>query len=480
MKQAWWIAVGALTVAGVGCGGGSGHLTGTGGGAVTGTGGTGGTVSGTGGLVGSGGAPGTGGISGTGGVVSSGGSLGTGGDPGAVPAPFSLIAPVQGSSNESLTPILSWEAAFGAAAYAVEIATTNGFGNEDVYQTIVDAPAHSVTIPAGALFPGVIYYWRVSAESGPAYTIATGAPQWFSIPYQVPGAHGLAATADGTELLVASDVNDGAIGVVDLNTHAVGAIPTGVHSQPVGLAISPDGLHALVTLVSDGADGVNGFALVDLLHNTLEGGVEDPCVATTLTDVAYFPNGGAAMPDLGGDCATMGLTTFTPDIDNPGFAFTNFHDNSNPYGLAVDPKGAFALVTMELDDRLYRVDFGVSLTNLTLSGPAAGVAITRDGTTAVVAETALDLIDVATGNITPVGLDQDVPGTDFHNVAITPDGEVAGVVGTRSIQFISVLSGQVLAAYPANGAGNIALSPTGGLAYVSDPAAGLVRVVPVP
>ncbi len=464
MKQAWWIALGALVVAGAGCGGGLRHLNGTG--SAMGT-GTGGTLPGTGGQVGSGG---------TGAIVGSGGSVATGG----APAAFSLLSPVQGSSSQPLTPTLTWQPAAGATAYAVEIATTTAFGTADAYQSVLDGTAVGVTIPAGVLLPGVVYYWRVSAENGAAYTIASEAPQWFSIPYHVVGAHGLAATADGTELLVASDVNDGDIDLIDLTTHMSAGIATHVHSRPVGLAISPDDLHALVTLSSNAADGVNGVALIDLVHNTLEGGVEDPCVATTLTDVAYFPSGAAAMPDLSGDCAAMGLTTFTPDLDNPQFTFTDFHDTSDPYGLAISPSGSFALVTMELDNRLYRVNFGVSLTNLMLSAPAAGVAITPDGTTAVVAENTLDVVDLDTGTVTPLQLQQDVPGTDFHNVAITPDGEVAGVVGIGSIQFVSLLTGQVLAAYPATDAGNIALSPDGALAYVSDPVGGLVRVLPVP
>ncbi len=86
---------------------------------------------------------------------------------------------------------------------------------------------------------------------------------------------------------------------------------------------------------------------------------------------------------------------------------------------------------MGLDARLYRVAFGVSLTNMTLSVPAAGVAITTDGTTAVVAENTLDLVDLDTGGITRLELDQDVPGTDFHNVVIGEDGDIAGVVGTH-------------------------------------------------
>jgi hypothetical protein len=461
MRQTWWIGLGFVMVVNVACGGGShGNATGAGGSSATGTGGS--SATGTGGGGGSGG----GGTGGTGTV--------------GAPGPFGLVAPIPDSSAQSVTPTLSWEAAAGATTYAVEIATSRTFGTSDVYQQVVNAGTTSVTVPAAMLEAGVVYFWRVSAQHGADYTVATGAPQWFSSPYHVPGAHGLAATPDGSEVLVASGINNGPVDVIDLATHTVWPIETGVASQPVGVAISPNGHQALVTLVTNGVNGVNGVAVIDLVQGSMAGGIYDPCVATTLTDVAYFPNGGAAMPDLSSGCAAMGLSTFTPDLNNPQFAFTNLHDTNDPFGVAISPAGTFALVTMELDSKLYRIDFGASVSSISLSASSAGVAITPDGSTAVVAEATLDLVDVATGVVTPVALSQDTPGSDFHNVAITPDGQVAAVVGTGSIQFVSIATRTVLAAYPADNASNVALSPDGSLAYVSDRANGWVRVVPVP
>jgi hypothetical protein len=108
------------------------------------------------------------------------------------------------------------------------------------------------------------------------------------------------------------------------------------------------------------------------------------------------------------------------------------------------------------------------------------VAITPDGQLAVVAENTLDVVDLTTGAITPVPLDQDTPGTDIHNVAVTPDGQVAAVVGTASIQFVSLPDGAVLAAYPVANGSSVAIGPDGSTAYVSDRGDGWVRVVPVP
>lgn len=466
MTHRRWILVGVSAAMAGACGGGGGpreNPTGTGGVTVTGTGGTGALATGGTGAVGSGGTPGTG---------------GTG--PVGAPGAFNLLGPGQGSSAQPLTPQLSWEPAPGASAYAVEIATGPDFGDADVYAPVVDGATTVLTVPPATLFPGIVYYWRVSAENGSDYTVATGSPQWFSSPYLLDGAHGLAVTPDGSEVVVASNVNDGPIGIIDLATHTVAGIQTGLHSTPSGVAVSPDGKQALATLLTNGPGGPNGVAVIDLQQNTFVDWIDDPCVGTTLTDVAYFPTGAAAMPDLGPDCASMGLSGFTPDPNNPYFSFTNLHDTNDPFDLAIDPTGTFALVTMELDSTLYRIDFGVGVSAYTLSGSSAGVAIAPSGQLAVVAENTLDLLDLTGAGIRSVPLYQDTPGTDIHNVAITPDGQVAAVVGTSSIQFVSLPDGTILAAYPAANGSSVAIAPDGSTAFVSDRADGWVRVVPIP
>ncbi len=57
---------------------------------------------------------------------------------------------------------------------------------------------------------------------------------------------------------------------------------------------------------------------------------------------------------------------------------------------------------------------------------------------------------------------------------------MAVVVGTASIQFVSLLDDTVLAAYPANGGTSVAVSPDGSFAYVTDKGNGWVRVLPIP
>jgi len=220
--------------------------------------------------------------------------------------------------------------------------------------------------------------------------------------------------------------------------------------------------------------------VIDLVANVFVDWIDDPCNATTLTNVAYFPDGAAAMPDLGPDCAATGLSGFTPDPANPGFSFTNLHDTNDPFDVAIDPTGSWALVTMERGHKLYRIDFGASVTSLDLSDSSTGVAIQHDGKGAVVAEATVDFYYAPTGSLTPFPMSQDRPNTDFHNIALSPDDYVAGVVGNSSIQFVSTIDGTILGAYPVSAGNSIAISADGSYAFVSDRANGYVRVVPLP
>jgi DNA-binding beta-propeller fold protein YncE len=458
------IAAGAL-----GCGGAAGTTT-------TGAGGGGGGATGNGGNGGNGGSSGNGGA---------GGLTGTGGSTSVpIPGAFGLTSPKHGSSAQPLGPTLQWDAADNAASYTVEVATSPTFGSTDVGSQSVDAPTTTVTLPANTLTPGIIYYWRVTAVNATGSTVATDAPRWFSSPYQVPGAYGIAVTPNGGALVVASNVNNGPIDIITLADHAVSSVTTGVASQPMGIAISPDGAEALATLLTNGNGGVNGVAVLDLQTGAVTRTVADPCVATTLSDVAYAPDGSwAAIPDLSGGCTAMGLSTFSPDGASPGFDFVNFQDTNDPLGVAISPDGTTALVTMELDNKVYKVTFPSTVTHVVLpstSATSTGVAITPDGTKGVIAENTVDVIDLATGGITPIPMTGDSPNGDFHNLALTPDGARAVVVGAQTVQVLSLASATVLASYPAVGGTNVAVSPDGTTAFVSDRADGWVRVILLP
>ncbi len=447
-----------------GCGGG-GAPGGSGGSGAGGSGGAAGHQGGSGGA--------TGGI---GGGTAGGGGTSSPNAPGA----FTLVSPLQGSSAQPLTPTLQWNASDSASSYTVEVATNTSFGTTDVVNQSVSAPMTELMV-ATPLTAGVIYYWQVTAVNAGGMIVSTGAPQRFSSPYVVAGAHGIAVTPDGTKVVVASDINNGPIDIITLASHAVTAsISTGVASQPMGVAVSPDGTQALATLLTNGNGGVNGVAVINLTTNTLTGNISDPCVGTTLGDIVYFPSGTeAAIPDLSGGCTAMGLSTFSPS-GTPAFTFINFNDTNDPTGVAISPTGSTAVVTMLLDSKVYKVTFPSTVTPISISSTSAGVAITPDGTKAVVAANNVEVITLSTDSVTSISLTNDSPGGDFHNVAITPDGTEAVVVGSASIQVISLANNTVLSSYPATGGTSVAISVDGKTAFVSDMGDGWVRVLQIP
>ncbi len=376
---------------------------------------------------------------------------------------------------------MQWNASNGASTYTVEVATSTGFGAADVLNQSVAATNTDLPVPASTLTVGVIYYWRVTAVNAAGSTVASDAPRRFSSPYLVAGAHGIGVTPDGTRLVVASDINNGPIDIITLATHSITSVSTGVASQPIGVAVSPSGTQALATLLTNGSGGINGIAVVDLAHATLTGTISDPCVATTLTDIAYFPSGAeAAIPDLSSGCTQMGLNTFAPSTASPGFSFVNFNDTNDPYGVAITPDGSAALVTMELDSKLYKVTFPSTVAAITLPSTAAGVGITPDGSKAYVASENVSVVDLATSSVSTIDLTADTPGSDFHNVAVTPDGSKVVVVGSATVQVISTSSSAVLSSYPASTGASVAISPDGATAYVTDRGNGWVRVLQIP
>jgi DNA-binding beta-propeller fold protein YncE len=83
--------------------------------------------------------------------------------------------------------------------------------------------------------------------------------------------------------------------------------------------------------------------------------------------------------------------------------------------------------------------------------------------------------------VTTISLMNDVPGSDFHNVAITPDGTEAVIAGAASIQVVSLSSSAVVSSYPAgSGATSVAVSTDGKTAFVTDQGNGWVRVLQIP
>jgi hypothetical protein len=85
-----------------------------------------------------------------------------------------LLFPPNNSSNQSLTPTLSWDVAVTATNYHVQVADNQNFNNPKVDQNIPGSPP-SYTIPTGILSSNTQYFWRVTS------TGSEGTSPWSSV-----------------------------------------------------------------------------------------------------------------------------------------------------------------------------------------------------------------------------------------------------------------------------------------------------------
>lgn len=113
-----------------------------------------------------------------------------------LPASFSLLSPSDGSAGEPLVPTFTWQTSFSHFTYTLEIA------GDAAFTVMIGSSVGLVTTSALSpriLSQNTIYFWRVKAENGAGYTVATGSPRMFTTAASgvVPGPFTLTAPANG-------------------------------------------------------------------------------------------------------------------------------------------------------------------------------------------------------------------------------------------------------------------------------------------
>jgi hypothetical protein len=84
-----------------------------------------------------------------------------------------LVAPPNGATNQTLTPLLDWNDVSGATSYRIQVATNTSF-TSPAFDTS-GITASQITVPAGKLNGSTLYYWRVNAAN------ASGSGPWSSV-----------------------------------------------------------------------------------------------------------------------------------------------------------------------------------------------------------------------------------------------------------------------------------------------------------
>lgn len=88
------------------------------------------------------------------------------------PGAFTLVAPVDGATNVSVTPGFSWNASSGATSYTLVVSINSNYSSPAINVSNLTSTSYT---PATALTSNTKYYWKVTATSAAGSTVAGNA-----------------------------------------------------------------------------------------------------------------------------------------------------------------------------------------------------------------------------------------------------------------------------------------------------------------
>ncbi len=234
--------------------------------------------------------------------------------------------------------------------------------------------------------------------------------------------------------------------------------PIAVGSEPVGVAITPDGRTAYVADFSS-----NALTPIDTATNTA-----GPPIAAGAqpTGIAITPDGRTAY------VADRGSNSVTPVDTATNAAGPSIPTSVDfPFAVAITPDGKTLYVGGEGNDQVAVIDTATDTVSatITLSEPALSIAVTPDGKTAYAVE--------PSGSVTPIDTATNLAGAPFSagstafGIAISPDGGTAYVVNEFSNGVTPFLTATDTALAPISVSGlpvDDAITPDGKTLYVTN------------
>lgn len=310
---------------------------------------------------------------------------------------------------------------------------------------------------------GVLTGWAGACTGGSecAFTLDADAQLTATFePFSVgANAHGVAVTPDGTQALVTLSDEAGTLQVLSLDDGSI-ADSIDLASFPGAVAVTPDGTKAVVNHLST-------VSVVTLSTKTVQS-VPSPCASDTLYGIAVTPDSTRAVTTMfNGSCVSNTLAV----IDLASASIGDQHPISGTLaaGVAVTSDGSSALVARgivgSLVDRVALV--GGAVTGITDTSSSFGIAVTPDGTEALIASGDGDTVkrvSLATSAVT--GSIEFASNQDAHNIAISSDGALAVVVGSFDVGVLSLASGTVVETFGGGGR-SVAITPDGKRALVT-------------
>jgi YVTN family beta-propeller protein len=295
-------------------------------------------------------------------------------------------------------------------------------------------------------------------------------------------------SAQAGPLAYVTNQNSDSVTVIDTSTNTtVGTaitLPTG--SRPAGLAVTPDG--KFVYVANQGSPTLKGsVSVIATSTNTVATTISlcDCSTGPSAIGVAITPDGLHAYVTDKGLQAVHVIDTSTNTRTKSITATTIV----SPFSIAITPDGAnvyateFSFSTATTNVNMISTATNTVVATISVGNNPAGVAVSPDGSSVYVTNNASDTVSVfAAGSLTPTVTTILLPSSGPYSVAFTPDGAFAYVVH-RSADEVSVIntathvvtstSGIVTCAFN----NQIAITPNGAEAYVADDECSRVDVI---
>ena len=277
-------------------------------------------------------------------------------------------------------------------------------------------------------------------------------------------------TGTAAELAYVANVGSDDVSVIDVSSSSVVATIGDVGTEPIDVAVTPDGTTAYVANFA--SDDVSVIDVATFTVTDTIGVGETPVRVAVTPDgtTAYVANQGSdevSVIDVASNSVTTAITV-----------------SGGPTDVAVSPDGTTVYVAAQFSDDVAVIDRNTNTVSTRLlagDGPSA-VAVTPDGETLYVANnptSSVTVIEVVTSDTTVIGAGI---GAAPRDVAFTPDGSTAFVptVDSDNTSVIDVSSGSVVAAIgTGDGSNRAAVSPDGDVVYVTNRNADDVAVIDV-
>jgi DNA-binding beta-propeller fold protein YncE len=369
------------------------------------------------------------------------GDITTGGAAGTAPATFSLTVTVNGEGRVTSTPA------------GIDC------GSECEGTFAAGTHVQLATREQG----GVLTAWSEACTGGSACSVTLDADARVTAtfePFAVgPNAHGVAVTPDGARALVTLGDSAGTLKLVSLSDGSI-VDSIAVGSFPGAVAVTPDGSKAVVNNLHD-------VSIVTLSTKAVAT-VASPCAADTLYDIAVTPDGASAVTTMfNGSCVTNSVAMIA--LGGPSLGSTYPIPAQLTGGIAVATDGGSALVALGiLGSTVSRVALSDgAITDITGTSSSFGIAVIPNGSEALVASGDGDTIKrVSLSSNSVTGSIDYASNQDPHNLAITPDGSLAVAVGSFDVGVLALATGTVAKRFSGGGR-SVAITPDGKRALVT-------------